>query len=392
MPSDREALERFARFLGFAGRDDFAEHLLAHLRTVERHYVRLFERAPAFLARQQNLSFSTPGTRGRDARSARRSWVSASRTRSRQAVRRWRAAAYRALRGEQARGNLTELLPLIIDQFSRAEHPDAAFAAFDRFLAGYAPAGVSSRCCGRIRKSSQFVALILGVAPRLADMLAHNPHLIDLLIDPSFFGALPDENRLADELTRALGDTRRYEGFLDAIRLFGQEHMFLIGAQILSGSVSAEQAGEVFARLADVLIRALHARVQDDFAAAHGRIRGEQTAILALGRLGAREMTANSDLDLIVIYDFDQEHPELRRQAAALRRPIFRAPHPTADQRAHRADQLRRALPGRYAAAPLGPLRSAGDADRRVCKLPGPRGVDLGAHGAHPRACRLGVA
>ena len=30
---------------------------------------------------------------------------------------------------------------------------------------------------------------------------------------------------------------------------------------------------------------------------------------MALGRLGAREMTATSDLDLIVIYDFDAKHP-----------------------------------------------------------------------------------
>ena len=33
--------------------------------------------------------------------------------------------------------------------------------------------------------------------------------------------------------------------------------MFLIGTRILSGTVSAEQAGEAFARLADVLIRQL---------------------------------------------------------------------------------------------------------------------------------------
>jgi len=85
--------------------------------------------------------------------------------------------------------------------------------------------------------------------------------------------------------------------------------MFLIGARILSGSLSAEQAGDVFAGLADVLIRALHARVEGDFAASHGRIRGQETAILALGRLGAREMTASSDLDLIVVYDFDEKHP-----------------------------------------------------------------------------------
>ena len=86
--------------------------------------------------------------------------------------------------------------------------------------------------------------------------------------------------------------------------------MFLIGARILSGSLSAARAGDVFAELADVLIRALKARVEEDFIASHGRIRGQEIAIVALGRLGAREMTATSDLDLMVIYDFDGEEPE----------------------------------------------------------------------------------
>ena len=45
LPADPAALAVFARFLGFAGRDEFAEALVAHLRNVERHYVRLFERA-----------------------------------------------------------------------------------------------------------------------------------------------------------------------------------------------------------------------------------------------------------------------------------------------------------------------------------------------------------
>jgi glutamate-ammonia-ligase adenylyltransferase len=39
-------------------------------------------------------------------------------------------------------------------------------------------------------------------------------------------------------------------------------------------------------------------------------VRGQETAIMALGRLGAREMTATSDLDLIVVYDLDTAHPE----------------------------------------------------------------------------------
>ena len=86
--------------------------------------------------------------------------------------------------------------------------------------------------------------------------------------------------------------------------------MFLIGARILSGTVSAEQAGEAFARLADVLVRALHRAVEEHFAAAHGRMRGQESAVLAIGKLGGREMTAASDLDLIIVYDFDEAHPE----------------------------------------------------------------------------------
>ena len=174
--------------------------LLAHLRKVERHYVRLFERAPALLAQQQNLRFRhrrrTSGeTLDRLAEMGFRQPREVA-----GAVHRWHAGLYRALRGEQARDNLIALVPVIIDQFSRAENPDAAFAAFDRFLAGLRAGG---RFLSLLRQNPElirFVALILGVAPRLADILAQNPHVIDPLIDPSFFGALPDEKRLEAEL------------------------------------------------------------------------------------------------------------------------------------------------------------------------------------------------
>jgi glutamate-ammonia-ligase adenylyltransferase len=310
LPPDRELLDRFARFLGFSGRDSFATTLLAHLRTVEKHYVRLFESAPALLAERQNLSFAAVAG---DDRETLDRLVEMGFRHPRElaaAVRRWHAGAYRALRGDQARKNLIELVPVIIDQFAGADGPDAAFAAFDRFLGGLHGGGRFLSLLRQHPDLIRFIVLILSAAPRLADILAQHPHVIDPLIDPSFFGALPDGKRLEAGLARALGETHGYEDALDAARLFGQEHMFLIGARILSGSVSAEQAGEVFAELADVLIRALHVRAEAQFSATHGHVRGGETAILALGRLGAREMTASSDLDLIVVYDFDEEHPE----------------------------------------------------------------------------------
>src|SRR5207245_6513794 len=138
----------------------------------------------------------------------------------------------------------------------------------------------------------------------LADMVAHYPQAMDGLIDPAFFGALPEAEKLAAQLGRTLEQSGSYEDFLDRARMFGQEHMVLIGARILSGTVSAEQAGEAFARLADVLIRAVHRAVEENFVGIYGRMKGQQSVVLALGKLGGREMTATSDLDLISVYAF----------------------------------------------------------------------------------------
>lgn len=91
----------------------------------------------------------------------------------------------------------------------------------------------------------------------------------------------------------------------DRARRFRQEQHVLIGVRIASGTLPAARAGEAYATLAEVIIRALHRRVWERFREAHGRIPGAETAVLAMGKLGGREMTAGSDLDLIVLYDFD---------------------------------------------------------------------------------------
>jgi glutamate-ammonia-ligase adenylyltransferase len=308
LPSEREDLERFARFAGFKDRDAFAETLLDHMRKVQRHYVRLFEHTTA-QADRLALTFPKDAddreTLNRLGAMGFRQPLEVSDT-----VRRWLAGGYPAFRSEFARAQFTELVPILLDRLAHSENPDAALNAFDQFIGGLQRGG---RLFSLLRQNPDFVTLValtLGTAPRLADILARHPEAMDALLEPTFFGALPDEAKLAAELERTIGESRSYEDFLDRLRIFGQEQMFLVGARILSGTVSAEQAGEAFARLADVVIRALHRRVENMFAESHGRIRGQQTVLLALGKLGGREMTATSDLDLIIVYDFDPERPQ----------------------------------------------------------------------------------
>jgi [glutamine synthetase] adenylyltransferase / [glutamine synthetase]-adenylyl-L-tyrosine phosphorylase len=309
LPADRGALERFARFAGYKDRDALAETLLGHLRKVQRHYAKLFETATTSRPEHAALSFPEKAD-DRDTLDRLGDMGFQKPLETSATVRRWLSGSYRSLKGEFARRQFAELVPLLIERLSRSESPDAAVMAFDRFLGGL---HAGARLFALLKQNPDLVslvALILGTAPRLADILARYPQAIDALLEPTFFGALPDEAKLSAELKRSLDEAESYEDFLDRLRMFAQEHMFLVGARILSGTVSAEQAGDAFARLADVVIRALHRAVEETFAKNHGRIKGQKSALLALGKLGGREMTATSDLDLIIMCDFDEDEPQ----------------------------------------------------------------------------------
>jgi len=307
LPAERAGLERFARFLGYAGRDEFAAVLVGHLDKVQGHYARLFEAAPA--AERAALNFP-PETDDRKTLDRLGALGFKAPLEASAIVRSWLSGGHRPLKGEFARGHLQELVPLLLEQIGRSDNPNAALLRFDHFLGNlHAPA----RLLSLLRQNPELIVLItlvLGTAPRLGDTVARYPQVMDALVDPSFFGALADDAELARRLDAALAQSRHDEDLLERIRMFGLEYMFLIGARILSGTVTARQAGEAFARLADAVIRAVHRTIADNFAAGYGHLRGEETAVLAMGKLGGYEMTATSDLDLILVYDFDAEHPE----------------------------------------------------------------------------------
>ncbi len=310
LPEEPEAVERFAHFFGHESREAFARDLLGHLNIVQGHYGKLFEGdEPTGTAKLPKVNY---GAGADDPRLLEylislgfKKPVVVAKT-----VRQWMAGDYRALRVKATRSAFVEFIPGLIDGLAHAEEPDDAVTAFDRFLGALQRGGRLISLLSQNRDLVALVALILGAAPRLGDMLARQPQIMDGLIDPRFFGAMPDKKELSQRLAATLQDADSYEDFLDRLRLFGQESLFLIGTRILSGTVSAQQASVAFADVAEGIVHTVHGLVTDQFAAQYGRIKGQETAILAMGRLGSREMTASSDLDLILLYDHDHEHPE----------------------------------------------------------------------------------
>src|SRR5690606_15128946 len=85
---------------------------------------------------------------------------------------------------------------------------------------------------------------------------------------------------------------------------------FLIGIRLLTGAIDGIQAGRTFTDLADLLIEQALLAVEREIEAAHGRYPGGRVALMGMGKLGSCELTAASDVDLILLYDYDDEAGE----------------------------------------------------------------------------------
>jgi len=308
LPSDAGELARFAKFCGHSTYRKFETWLTRHFRKVELHYSRLFEREPGLDAEKGSLVFTgvtdDPETLETLARMGFKDPPRAAET-----VRGWHFGRRAAVQTARAREVLTELVPDLLESLAGSGDPDAALAAFDAAL-GHMPAAIELFSILRSNKGLRdLFGDVLGAAPRLAAIVAKSPHVLDAVIDPRFFGSALDRSYF-DEHARRLYSIEHYEDFLDAARLIAQENLFSIGVRALSGAIDPVDAGPAFSSLADCLLEATLHHVLAAFESEHGRVARGRVAVLAMGKLGSRETTATSDLDLVIVYDFDEANPD----------------------------------------------------------------------------------
>ena len=306
LPDDVMELEKFARFAGYAGTADFSTALLAVLATVQRHYAALFEGSPDLTRGGTNMMFAGEADDPATVEALGKLGFSQP-SQVIETVRGWHHGRYAAVRSAQSRERLTEVQPLLIEALAETAAPDAAFASFDRFLSEL-PTGVQLFSLLRANpKLLRLVADIMGTAPRLSRILSRRRRVLDAVLDPRVLGDLPRQEEIAALIKAEMAGASDFQDALDRARVIGNEQAFLIGVRVLTGMISAPLAGSGYAQLAEELIGAVLRAVEADFALNHGHVPGGAAAVVAMGKLGGREMAASSDLDLIVVYDFDPE-------------------------------------------------------------------------------------
>ena len=225
------------------------------------------------------------------------------------------AAAIRVLKGwaegrhastdsERARATIREILHEIVDALGRTTDPDRALARLDRFLAAL-PDDLAFFAMLRANTwLLNLIAVVMGSAPRMADVLEGNPRLLQAVLDPSFFLPIPEREVLARELDERLAGRQDAAERVEQVAAWAGDRRFQVAVQALENLVTVDEASTSLAEVAGTVIERLQRDVLEGMCEQHGPVPGGGCAVVAGGRLGAGEMSFGSDLDLLFVADF----------------------------------------------------------------------------------------
>jgi glutamate-ammonia-ligase adenylyltransferase len=216
----------------------------------------------------------------------------------------WHRGSIPATRSARAQQLLTSLGPRLLEAMSKAGEPDIAFERFREFFSGL-NSGVQVMSLMLAEPAlTRDVIHTMAFAPKLAADLARRPALMEAMLERSFStpAHMDAAGSRAVRLEALLDREDDFEGKLNAARRFHREEAFRIGYQLLRGAIGATEAGLAYADLADACVGGLAEVCEREVLAKQTADIGKWS-VCALGKFGGRELTATSDLDLMLVYE-----------------------------------------------------------------------------------------
>jgi glutamate-ammonia-ligase adenylyltransferase len=213
-----------------------------------------------------------------------------------------------------AREVLAQLADPLLDALRRAPDPDAALVGFSRYLATRYPRAMFLRYLMDDPRALGLLIEVLGTSPFLGEILIRNPEYVHWLVS-QVDRSPPEAADLLEEVDELVARIQDQEGYLNALKRFKRREFLRIAARDILGRETLESATEQLSDLADVLTEQVLRVVERTVLARAGLNRRPGAfAVLAMGKLGGRELNYSSDIDLIFVYEPDDE----RDQAAHL--------------------------------------------------------------------------
>jgi len=214
------------------------------------------------------------------------------------------------------RAALARLAVLACDLLARMPDPDMALNNWERFLDA---AGGTRGGLERLLEQPKRLEILLALCSTsqfLADTLVGEPGLLDWLGAPGGIDTARGPGELARELS---GLSSAYEGdragWLEQLRRVRRRELLRIAARDVCLGISTRRVMEELSDLAEALVVAAFARAAVEEGPAPAGL-----GIVALGKLGGRELNYSSDIDLLCLCDPEPDSAGAERAARIVRR------------------------------------------------------------------------
>jgi glutamate-ammonia-ligase adenylyltransferase len=239
-------------------------------------------------------------------------------------------SASRLLVVPSTRGMIEGLARRFAREISSAADPERAMNNLDRFIRGV---GTRSFYWGLLLDRPELVtrlATLFGASRYLSTIFATHPQLIEpVFSDPSQLWLSKSELREAhSSILEELGSPENRddtEVSLAALRLFQRRELVNVGLLDLAGKISASEAETALTEVAEVCLAEALALATRQLTRtspnATQEVESGDFLVVGMGKLGSRELTYGSDLDVIFLFDVEgaDEHDVLEAQASFVR-------------------------------------------------------------------------
>jgi [glutamine synthetase] adenylyltransferase / [glutamine synthetase]-adenylyl-L-tyrosine phosphorylase len=213
---------------------------------------------------------------------------------------------------------LEGLGPLLLEEISRQSNPDLALMNLATFIAAIG-ARTSFLSLLEQHPATRRVLLRLFTSSRyLSTLFIRHPDMLDVLVRSDLARLRRSAIELNQELAELLAHCPDLETRLDALRAFRHQEFLRIAIADLAGKLEIGEVQAELTLLAETVLQKALEMARREVAVRFPIALKLPLCALAMGRLGSREMSYNSDLDLIFVYR-ESGHPGGAEREAAPR-------------------------------------------------------------------------
>jgi len=232
------------------------------------------------------------------------------------ALRLIRDGAPTARASAESRRVLATLAPALLTAVRRTTAPDRALAHLADFLVKVGARRTFLALLAENRATLELLVTLFATSDYLSRQLIGHPELLDTLVRADQAVVIKSEADMARELDGLLADAPDFESRLDLLRRFRNDEFLRIGSHDVAGELHYLQVGAQLSALAEICLTRAYDVALAERSLRYAPPRGLSLAVVALGKLGSRELNYHSDLDLIFIYG-PSEGEDLRPEDAA---------------------------------------------------------------------------